>query len=150
MKKTMKVILLKEVQKLGREGEIKEVAAGYAQNFLIPRGLAEEATPAAVAEAQSKMEKRAAQAEEDLVKAEGLVQQLEGQTIEIAAKASEEGTLYATLPVTKIVSALKDQGFEVKKSQLAGVEIKEAGEHEVTINLDHGLEARITVVVTPE
>ncbi len=150
MKKTMKVILLKAVQKLGQGGDVKEVAAGYAQNFLIPQGLAEEATPVAIAEAEARRTKMAAQAEADLVRTEGIVGQLEGQTIEVSAKASDEGTLYAALPATKVIAALKEKGFDIKKGQLRIDGIKEIGEHEVTISLEHGLEARITIIINPE
>lgn len=150
MKKTMKVILLKAVQKLGQGGDVKEVAAGYAQNFLIPQGLAEEATPVAIAEAEARRTKMAAQAEADLVRTEGIVGQLEGQTIEVSAKASDEGTLYAALPATKVIAALKEKGFDIKKGQLRIDGIKEIGEHEVTIGLEHGLEARITIIINPE
>ena len=146
----MKVILLKAVQKLGQGGDVKEVAAGYAQNFLIPQGLAEEATPVAIAEAEARRTKMAAQAEADLVRTEGIVGQLEGQTIEVSAKASDEGTLYAALPATKVIAALKEKGFDIKKGQLRIDGIKEIGEHEVTIGLEHGLEARITIIINPE
>lgn len=146
----MKVILLERVPKLGEQGEVKEVALGYARNFLIPKGLAEEATTEAIAEALARKEKMAKQAEMDLVMAEALVQKLEGQTIEISAKASEEGTLYAAISSSKVATALQVKGFDVKKDQIILEGIKELGEHEIVINLDHGLEARVTLIVNSE
>lgn len=146
----MKVILIKDVKNLGKESDVKEVASGHARNFLIPQGLAIEATEKAIAEVESNKAKVAKRAEADLVQAEDIVARLEGQTIEIALKASEEGTLYAAVSPAKVSSALKDKGFEIRKDQIAAGEIKELGEHEITINLDHGLEARVTLIINSE
>lgn len=150
MKKSMKVILLKNVPKLGQQWDVKDVALGYARNYLIPKGFAEEATPKSLEDLEARKASAAKAAESDLLKMEELVKKLEGQTVEIKAKASDEGTLYATLSLAKIAAALKEKGFDVSKNQIAADHIKEAGEHEVVINLDHGLEARITLIVTPE
>ncbi|MDX9893285.1 MAG: 50S ribosomal protein L9 [Patescibacteria group bacterium] len=150
MKKSMKVVLLKNVDNLGHVGDVKEVALGYARNFLIPKGLATEATPKAIEEVETNKAKMAKQAEDDLANAEKLAQRLEGQTVEISAKASDEGTLYAAVSAAKVASALKDKGFEVNKNQINAGHIKEIGEHELVVNLDHGLEARITLVINSE
>ena len=150
MKKFMKVILLKDVKNLGDEGDVKEVALGYARNFLIPQGLAVEATPQAEAEAKAKKEKIAKEAEMNLKKAEELAAKLEGQTVEVTAKASEGGTLYGAVSEAKIAEALKKKGFAVRKNQIKAEHIKEVGEHEITINLDHGLEAKVTLVINTE
>lgn len=150
MKKTMKVILLKDVPDLGEAGEVKEVALGHARNFLIPKGLAEEATEDRVKEIEVQKKKEAKVAEADLVKTEQSAQQLEGQTIEIPAKASEEGTLYAAISPAKVAAALKSKGFEVRSDQIEASHIKELGEHEIVIDLDHGLEARITLIINSE
>lgn len=146
----MKVILLQHVPSLGEKDEVKEVALGYARNFLIPKGLAEEATDQAIAEIEAKKAREAKEAEMDLVKTEQLVQKLEGQIIEITAKASEEGTLYAAILPARIAAVLKEKGFEVRKEQIEVGHIKELGEHEIVLNLDHGLEARITLIINPE
>lgn len=146
----MKIILLKHVPELGDENDIKDVSNGYARNFLIPKGLAEEATEQKITELEAQKKKRAKDAEVDLTKTEELVQKLEGQMVEISAKASEEGTLYAAISPAKIATALKDKGFEVRKDQVEAEHIKELGEHELLINLDHGLEARITLIINSE
>lgn len=150
MKKIMKVILLKDVKDLGQESDVKEVASGHARNFLIPQGMAIEATEKAIAEAEAKKTKATHQAEADLSKSEELVAKLEGQIIEISLKASEEGTLYAAVSPAKVASALKEKGFAVLKAQVSPGDIKEIGEHEITINLDHGLEARVTLIINSE
>lgn len=150
MKKTMQVILLKDVKNLGLEGDVKEVASGHARNFLIPQGFAVEATKKSIEEAEAKKAKVADQAEADLTQAEDMVAKLEGQTVEISLKASDEGTLYAAVSPVKVANALKEKGFEVRKDQITAGEIKEIGEHEITINLDHGLEARVTLIINSE
>lgn len=150
MRKTVKVILLKKVEKLGELGDIKEVALGHARNFLIPRGLAEEANAKAVANIVARKAELAKKAEIELRHMEEVAAKLEGQTIELRAKASEEGTLYAAITPAKIAQTIKDKGFEVKKENIVSPPIKETGEFELTIKLDHGLEARVTLVISPE
>jgi len=146
----MKVILLKNVPALGEKSEIKEVASGYARNFLFPKGLAKEATPEAIKEVQAQKEKEARLAEMDLAEAEKLAQNLEGQVVEVSAKANEQGTLFATISTVKIITALKAKGFEIKKEQIEAGHIKEIGEHEIKVDLSHGLEARITLIINSE
>jgi len=150
MQKHMKVILLKDVPNLGAKDDIKDVALGYGRNFLFPQGLAIEATPDAITELEARKAKEEKIAEMDLEKTEQLIQQLEGQVIEISAKASDEGTLYAAVSPAKIAAALKAKGFAVSKDQIAANHIKELGEHEIKINLDHGLEAVITLIINSE
>jgi len=150
MRKTVKVILLKKVEKLGELGDVKEVALGYARNFLIPRGLAEEATEKAVANIEARKVELAKHAEIELRRMEEVAAKLEGQTIELKAKASDEGTLYAAITTTRIAQTIKERGFDVKKDNIVSPVIKETGEFELTIKLDHGLEARVTLVVSPE
>lgn len=146
--KKMKIVLQKSVQGVGQAGDIKEVARGYAQNFLIPKGLAVEATQGNIAQAEAIKEKAAMEAKADLEKSQKMAATMEGITVNIEAKASETGTLYAAISPSKIVSALKEKGFDLKKEQIKVEHIKEIGEHEVVINLDHGLEARITLMVS--
>lgn len=150
MRKNIKIILLKDIPNLGEKWDVKEVALGYARNFLIPQELAEEATSEKIKDLEERKQREAKLAEADLEKVEKLVQDLEGQTVEIKAKASEEGTLYGAISTVKIAAALKAKGFEVRKEQIKAGHIKELGEHEVVLNLDHGLEARITLIVNSE
>ena len=146
----MKVILLKKVPELGDAGEIKEVAIGYARNFLLPQGLAQEATAQAIAIISAQQTKKAKEAEQDLVATEKLAAQLEGQVVEIAAKANEQGSLYAAVPPTKIAAALKAKGFVVEAEMIQAEHLKELGEQEVVINLAHRLEAKITLIINSE
>lgn len=146
----MKVILLKPVDKLGRTGEIKDVALGYARNYLIPRGLADEATPDLVARIGHRQEREQRAAETELEKAENLAAQLDGQEVEVTAKVTPQGTLFAAISPAKIAAALQAKGFAVKKDQISASHIKEIGEHEVVISLAHGLESKVVVTVNAE
>jgi large subunit ribosomal protein L9 len=105
----MKVIFLKDVKGKGKKGEIKNVADGYAQNFLFKQGLAIEATPANLKalEAQKNKEKR--QAEEELAKAKQLKEQLEQLTVQLFAKAGEGGRLFGSVTSKQIAEALQSQ-----------------------------------------
>ena len=146
----MKVILLKDVKDVGNAGDVKEVALGYARNFLIPKGFAQEATPDAIAQVEANQAKKAAMAEKDLAKAEELAAKLDGREVEVTAKANEQGSLYAAISAAKVAGALKEQGFDVKKESIKVNDVKETGEHQVLVSLDHGLEAKITLIINPE
>ncbi|GGJ64908.1 large subunit ribosomal protein L9 [Anoxybacillus voinovskiensis] len=115
----MKVIFLKDVKGKGKKGEIKNVADGYAQNFLFKQGLAIEATPANLKalEAQKNKEKR--QAEEELAKAKQLKEQLEKLTVQLFAKAGEGGRLFGSITSKQIAEALQAQhGVKIDKRKI--------------------------------
>ncbi len=147
----MKVILLEDIQKLGKKFEVKEVADGYARNFLFPKGLAKPATDSALKQLEAEKEVLAQKAEEELKQTEQVVSQLDGQEFEMPAKADEAGKLYGAITQVKLAKFLKDKGFEVKKNQIVLSEtIKETGDYEINLELDHGLEATIKLAVVPE
>ncbi len=147
----MKVVLKKEIKNLGKQGDIKEVADGYARNYLFPQNIAEPVTNVALARLAKEREGKAREAEEDLKRVEELITTLEGQSISFLAKASEEGVLYASISAQKIATKLKKKGFEVTKNNILLTEpIKELGDHEVIVQFPHGLESRIVVVVGEE
>lgn len=148
----MKVILLKDVPGTGKKGEVKNVADGYARNFLLQRGLASLGTEKAVAEKSEADSRQHKKAEEDLLEAQKKATKLDGQMVEIPAKVSDQGTLYAGIAAGAIVSAVKKQlGMAITPRQLRVTEpIKELGEHEVAVDFAHGLEATLTVSVLSE
>ena len=147
----MKVILLKDVPKVGKKYDVKEVADGYARNFLIPKNLVKPATDTAIKALEAEKAAAEAMAELDLAQTEELVSRLDGQEIEITLKVSEEGKLYGGLTPLKISKALQGKGFEVKKNQIKlNDPIKETGEYEVAIEFAHGLEAKVKVIVGGE
>ena len=147
----MKVILLQDVENLGKKGDIKNVANGYARNFLFPRKLAKLATKEAIEELEKQKELEAKKAEEELKKIQELVSQVDGLEFDLIVKADENGKLYGSINEIEISKILKSKGFEIKKKQIKIPQpIKELGEFPVTILFDHGLEAEIKLIVMEE
>jgi len=144
----MKVILIKDVENLGGIGDVKEVADGYARNFLIPKGYAEIATKTAMEKAEKIKIKKEEQAKKDLKNIEGMAEKLEEVSVVIKSKADESGKLYASIKTGEISKELGKKGFEINENKIVIEEpIKEVGDYEVIINLEHGLETRIGVIV---
>jgi len=147
----MKVILLKDIEKLGKKYEVKEVADGYARNFLIRRGLAKPATEKLIKWAEEQRKLAIKKAQEQLKKVQKLASQLDGQEIEFVVKVGKQGELFESINQMKIAKKLKEMGFDIKKTQVELEKpIKELGEFPVKINLDQGLEAEIRVIVVSE
>ncbi len=147
----MKVILTKDVQNLGNNGDIKDVADGYARNFLIPGGSAKIATKNAIKQSEEIRVKRAKQSEESLKLAEKTASKLDGFVVKIKAKAEDNGKLYAAVRSEEISAYLIEKGFQINKDNIVIEKpIKEIGDYEVVINFEHGLEVRIKVVVESE
>lgn len=147
----MKVILIKDIENLGNAGDVKEVANGYARNFLISRGYVEVATKSAVERAEKiKIEKEKV-AKEGLKGIEEIAEKLESVSIIIKAKSDDSGKLYAAIKSKEIFKSLNDKGFKINEDKIVIEKpIKELGDYEVIINLDHGLEVRIGVVIESE
>ena len=147
----MKVILLQDVDGLGKKYEVKEAKDGYARNFLLPNKLAKAATKQALKWLDDQKEVIEKEAEEDLKKAQELASKLDGIEVAISVKVGEEGQLFESVTPQKISEKLKEMGFDVKKSQVKLENpIKEIGEFPVDINLSHNLEAEIKLIVSAE
>lgn len=144
----MKVILLKDVQKVGRKFNIVTVADGYALNSLFPKGLAEVATPKAIERA----EKFLAQEDADRKVREDLLMKnlkdISGVTLEIAGKANEKGHLFAGIHKDALVPALKEQTrLDIDPSYIMLEKpLKEVGEHKVEVKVQDK-SAEFTVVI---
>jgi len=147
----MKVILLQDVDRLGKKHEVKEVADGHARNFLIPKGLVKPATKEALIWLETQKEILEKKAEEALGEAQGVASSVDGQEIIISVKVGDQDQLFESITPQKIAEKLKEAGFDVKKSQLEIVEpIKELGEFSVKIKFEHNLEAEIKIIVNKE
>ena len=144
----MKVILIEDVDGVGKKYAVKEVKDGYARNFLLAQNLAKQATKenlAWLANQQATMEK---EIEEDLQKVQKLASEIDGIEVPMNMKVGPEGQLFESINAQKIAEKLKSMGYEVKKSQINVKEpIKELGEFPVKISLDHNLEAEVMVIV---
>lgn len=144
----MKVILLQDIEGLGKKNDVKNVTDGYARNFLFPRKLVKPATPKAIKELEKQKELDTQKAEEELKKAEETVNQIDGLEFEVMEKIDESGKLYGSISEIRIAKILKDKGFEIKKKQIKIPQpIKGLGEFPVTILFDHGLEAEIKLII---
>lgn len=151
MRLSMNVILIQDVENLGKKGEVKNIKAGYARNFLFPKNLAKLATKEALKWVEAQKEIEAKKSEEALKNAQGIASGLDGQEVIIPVKIGEEGQLFESITVQKISEKLKEAGFEVKKSQIILEEpIKELGEFPVKVRFEHNLETEIRIIVTEE
>ncbi len=147
----MKVILLQNVDGLGKKYEIKEVKSGYARNFLLPQKLAKTATKTALKWLEDQKEVIAKEAEEDLKKVQELASHLDGLEVIISVKVGDEGQLFESINAQKISEKLKEMGYEVAKSHIKLANpIKEVGEFPVEIDLEHNLETEIKLIVASE
>lgn len=147
----MKVILLQDIDKIGKKYEVKEVSPGHARNFLFPKGLAKPVTQEALKWLEEQKEALRLEAEEDLKKTQALADALEGQELIIPVKVGEEKQLFESVTSQKIFEKLKENGFGIKKTQIILEEsIKELGEFPVRIRFAHNLEAKIKVIVAEE
>lgn len=147
----MKVIFLKDVPK-GKRGEIKEVADGYARNFLLPKGFALPATPSAAKAAKVLSDEQAERQVRQREELSRIAQELEGKELYFKAKAGAKGRLHGAITSANIAGELsKLTGFEIDKKR---VELEEPlhhlGSYEVAINLGTGSEAKIKVVIEEE
>ncbi len=144
----MKIILKKDVPNLGLAGEIVIAKDGYARNYLIPKGLAEEATPSGIAKAkeyQKAMAKKAKLEEEEAKKLAGDIGKLK---MEIAMKAGEKGKLFGSVTGGDIAEFLATKDVAVDKKKIIMEEsIKSLGSHEVQIKLHPEVLAKLEVEV---
>lgn len=147
----MRVILLQDIENLGKKHELKEVADGYARNFLIPKGLAKIVTKQALKalEVQKEIEKN--KAEEALKKIQAVADRIEGIEIMMPVKVGDKGELFEGITAQKLSEKLKEMNFDIKKSQINLAEpIKELGEFPIKISFEHNLEAEVTLIVSEQ
>jgi large subunit ribosomal protein L9 len=148
----MQVILLEGVANLGELGALVNVKAGYARNYLVPQGKATIATEGNKAAFEGRRQELEQAALEKLSAAEQRKAGLEGQQIEIAGKASEEGKLFGSVGVIDIANTMSEKGVELEKSEvrLPAGPIKMVGEYQVLVHIHTDVECEITVTVVPE
>ncbi|MEH7074482.1 50S ribosomal protein L9 [Neobacillus drentensis] len=146
----MKVIFLKDVKGKGKKGEVKNVADGYAHNFLLKQGLAKEANNANISTLDAQKKKEAKQAEEELAEAKKLKEALDQITVELAAKAGEGGRLFGSITTKQIAEELqKKHGIKIDKRKMELTDaIRTLGHTKVPVKLHHEVVATLTVSVT--
>jgi large subunit ribosomal protein L9 len=147
----MKVILLKDVDNLGRTGDVKDVAPGYARNFLLRRGLATEATQGALKQIQVLHNRRAKEDTRRLTEAQALAQRLGALEITINARTGEQGRLFGSVTNSDVAGALKEQhGIEIDRRDIELEPIRSLGQHTVDVRLGGQVHAQVRVNVVAE
>ncbi|KER10959.1 MAG: 50S ribosomal protein L9 [[Candidatus Thermochlorobacteriaceae] bacterium GBChlB] len=147
----MQVILRKEVEKLGAEGELVKVKDGYARNFLIPRGLAVRATEGMLKAIEIEKKQKAFKIERERKAARELAESLERLLLNVKVKAGEEGRLYGTVTTQMVVDGLRAKGFDIDRKQITiDPPIKQVGKHEVAVKLYSDVVATLHLEVEAE
>ena len=148
----MEVILLKDVEKVGLRGDVVNVARGYARNFLLPRRLAEEATPAKLAELQKREDQRARHEAKDFEQAQEIAARLGEVELRFAVKAGPTGSLFGSVTPTDIADELwRAEKVRVDRRRIGLEEpIKRIGRFEVPIEVFTDVNVQVKTVVTPE
>lgn len=146
----MQVILKADVNKIGRAGELLTVSDGYARNFLLPRGLAEEATAGKIADLKERQKHQKAKEEKLRQEAEVKRQELQGRVVRIEATAGENGKLFGSITAAQIAEALEAQySVKVDKRDVKTSEtVKQPGNHPFTLKLHSGVAADMVLSVT--
>mgnify|MGYP001471076337 FL=1 len=148
----MKLILNSDVTKLGRKGDIVDVAKGYARNYLLPKNLAIVATDSNIAIAEKIQEKRNAEIIESEELAESIKLALADAHLVISQKSTDEGTLYAAVANNEIVEVIeKFSGFKIEESQIELIDqVKEIGLHNIKIRISEDVDFDVVLEVIPE
>jgi large subunit ribosomal protein L9 len=148
----VKIVLREDVESLGRKGDLLVVADGYARNYLVPRGLAIQATKGVVAQAEAMRRNREAREVRDRQASEEVAAQLAARTIEVKARAGEGGKLFGSVTAADVVDAVLTQtGVELDRRKLELAEpIRELGDAEVTVRLPADVVVAVAVSVVAE
>jgi large subunit ribosomal protein L9 len=148
----MKVILMQEVKGKGGEGDVVDVARGFAVNFLLPRRMAVAATRGNLKQLEARMDNIRKRDEGRISDATGLKGSLDEKTVTIEAKVGEEGRLFGSVTGAMIEAAILEQlGVQVDRKKIdIHTHIKEAGEHAVTVQVYREVKANLTVKVVSE
>ena len=148
----MKVILKKDIKALGKQGDVKEVSDGYARNYLLPRGLAIEASTTNVKILTDQKNSALKRLQEEESEAKALAGRLNGIEISFKAKTGEGGRLFGSITAKDVAEELQKKvksDFDKRKVELEEA-IKTLGKHQVKLHLYKGVYAEITVSVTQE
>ena len=148
----MKLIMLKDVKSIGKAGDVINASDGYAKNFLLPRGLAVEATKSNISELEAKKRSEAKKKAAELEKAREFAAELKDKGVKIQVKAGENGKLFGSVTVKEIASALEEQtGIVIDRKKIVLDEpIKETGVKTVPVKIYPGVTAEVKVEIVIE
>jgi len=146
----MQVILREDVENLGAIGDVVKVKPGYARNYLLPRGLAVEASVRSLHELEHQKRVIADKRVREQKSAAAVAEKLAGVTLTFALRAGEEGKLFGSVTNQDIHRALAEHGFTIERRRILLDEpIKVIGEHSVSVHIGHDTKATVSVTVTP-
>ena len=148
----MKVILQKDIKGQGKKGELKEVSDGYARNYLLPRGLAVEATADNLNTMRLKDKAKQAQIAREKALAQEYAEKLGSVVVRVKAKGGEGGRLFGSVTSQQISDALAEQhGMKIEKNQIVqGNPIKQFGSYQIRCKLGHEISGTINLLVTED
>lgn len=148
----MKVILLEEVRGKGGEGDVVDVARGFANNYLLPKRMAMKATPGNMKQLEQRRKNIAKREEVRIADAEALKAQLEGTEIVVKARVGEEGQLFGSVTTQMVVDGIKEEkDLDIDRRRVdIRQAIKHVGEHEVEISLYREIKAIVKIIVVDE
>lgn len=144
----VRLVLREDVQHLGAVGDLVRVRAGFARNYLLPRGMATLATAGSVKRIEEQKRVAIVRAAKAKSSAQALATQIATITVEIARQAGEGDKLYGSVTAQDVADAIKAKGYDVEKKKIVvGDAIKALGEHTVSVKLGSGVDAQVKVIV---
>jgi large subunit ribosomal protein L9 len=148
----MQVILLEKIDNVGALGDLVDVKAGFARNFLLPLGKAEIASASNVEAFELRRTELEQQQAESLTSAEARAEKLNGLSVTVTSRAGTEGKLFGSIGTEEIRTAIENSGVELEKKEirLPDGPLRSVGEHPVTLHLHADVNAEVTVVVVGE
>ena len=148
----MKIILTQDIEKLGQKNDILTVKTGYARNYLIPKGLAVQATDSALKIHNENLKQRAHKEEKIRGEAEKLAQKLAGVKLVIGAKVSSAGKIFGSVNTIQLAEALNAKGYEIdRRNILLGEDaIKEVGSYKAVVKLHRDVKVDLEFEVVAE
>lgn len=148
MARSVNVVLQKDVEKLGKGGDVVKVSPGYARNYLVPKGLALPASEGNVARFEHIKRIAAERAAKARAEAKSLAEKVSAVEIALTARAGSEGKLYGSITSKDIETALKAKGFDIEKKKLKVDNIRAVGTYEVVAHIAPDVNATFKVTVT--
>ena len=147
----MKVILLQDVKKIGKKGDVIEASDGYARNFLFPRKLAEEASESNLHILNNKKENERKQKWAELEAAQKLAGELKGKEVTIKAKAGENGKLFGAITSKDVAQLIKEQyKVDIDKKKIVMDTIKLSGNYEIDVKIYPEVSTKMKVIIVPQ
>ncbi|NPB03296.1 MAG: 50S ribosomal protein L9 [Thermotogae bacterium] len=149
--KQVSVLLLQDVPKLGKAGDIVKVRWGYAKNYLIPKGLAQEATPSVLKRWENERKMKELSLKRRKKRMETLAKKLSGERLLFVLKTNEEGKPFGSVSAKDVADKLKEMGYDISRSQILIDEgLTEFGTHEVEVRLHPEVTAKVKVRLEAE